>query len=207
VPTPSFAVVSTPEEAAAVELPLPLFAKPVAEGSSKGITAKSVATTRAALVEVCTELLARYRQPVLVEQYLRGREFTVGILGKGARARALATLEVMLLEGADAGVYSYRNKTEWQGLVDYGLLDAGPLRTEVEAVAVAAWRCMGCRDAGRVDVRLDDAGRAQLLEVNPLAGLTPGYSDLPIMAERSGMSYVSLIGEILHSTLARLDAA
>jgi D-alanine-D-alanine ligase len=207
VPTPSFAVVSTPEEAAAVELPLPLFVKPVAEGSSKGITAKSLVTSRAALVEVCAELLVRYRQPVLVEEYLRGREFTVGILGTGTQARALATLEVVLLEGADAGVYSYRNKTEWQGLVDYGLLDAGPLRTEVEAVAVAAWRCLGCRDAGRVDVRLDDAGRPQLLEVNPLAGLMPGYSDLPIMAERSGMSYVSLIAEILRSASARLDAA
>jgi D-alanine-D-alanine ligase len=66
---------------------------------------------------------------------------------------------------------------------------------------------LGCRDAGRVDVRLDDAGRPQLLEVNPLAGLMPGYSDLPIMAERSGMSYVSLIAEILRSASARLDAA
>jgi D-alanine-D-alanine ligase len=188
-------------------LPLPLFAKPVAEGSSKGITAKSLVRSRAALVTVCTELLERYRQPVLVEEYLSGREFTVGILGTGTGARALATLEVMLLEKADAGVYSYRNKTEWQGLVDYSLLEAGALRAEVEAVALAAWRCLGCRDAGRVDVRLDGLGRAQMLEVNPLAGLTPGYSDLPLMAERCGMSYDALIAEILRSTLARLDAA
>jgi len=80
------------------------------------------------------------------------------------------------------------------------------LRAEVEAVALATWRCLGCRDAGRVDVRLDGAGRPQMLEVNPLAGLTPGYSDLPIMAELSGMSYEALIGEILSSALARLDA-
>jgi D-alanine-D-alanine ligase len=151
-------------------------------------------------------LLVLSRLPVLGVDSRRGREFRVGTLVRGARAGALATLEVMLLDGADAGVYSYRNKTQWQGLVDYGLLGAGPLRTEVEAVAVAAWRCLGCRDAGRVDVRLDDAGRPQLLEVNPLAGLAPGYSDLPIMAERSGMSYTSLIAEILRSTMTRIDA-
>jgi D-alanine-D-alanine ligase len=81
------------------------------------------------------------------------------------------------------------------------------LRTEVEAVALAAWRCLGCRDAGRVDVRLDARGRPQMLEVNPLAGLTPGYSDLPIMAEMSGMSFRTLIGEILRSTAERLDGS
>ena len=206
VPTPSFTLVSTVAEAKAVTLPLPLFAKPVAEGSSKGVTAKSLVRSPAALVEICTELLERYRQPVLVEEFLSGREFTVGILGTGDAARALATLEVVLLEGADAGAYSYRNKTEWQKLVEYRLLEAGRLRAEVEAVALATWRCLGCRDAGRVDVRLDGAGQPQMLEVNPLAGLTPGYSDLPIMAELSGMSYGALIGEILGSTLARLDA-
>ncbi|HUQ52129.1 MAG TPA: D-alanine--D-alanine ligase [Gammaproteobacteria bacterium] len=207
VPTPGFVLVSTPAEATAVSLPLPLFAKPVAEGSSKGITAKSLVRSRGALIDICTELLERYRQPVLVEEYLSGREFTVGILGTGGSARALATLEVVLLEKADAGVYSYRNKTQWQGLVDYALLEPGALRSEVEAVALATWRCLGCRDAGRVDVRLDGAGTAQMLEVNPLAGLTPGYSDLPLMAARCGMSYDALIAEILRCTAARLDAA
>jgi D-alanine-D-alanine ligase len=206
IPTPGFAVVGRPEEAAAVTLPLPLFAKPVAEGSSKGVTAHSLVTSRAALVAVCAELLERYRQPVLVEEFLPGREFTVGILGTGAAARALATLEVMLLERADSGVYSYRNKTQWEGLVDYRLLETGPLREEVEGVALATWRCLGCRDAGRVDVRLDADGRAQMLEVNPLAGLMPGYSDLPLMAERVGLSYRALIGEIVRSALERRDA-
>jgi D-alanine-D-alanine ligase len=207
VPTPSFVLVATPEEAAAVTLPLPLFVKPVAEGSSKGVTARSLVKTRAALVEMCAELLQRYRQPVLVEEFLSGREFTVGILGAGATARAIATLEVMLRDGADAAGYSYRNKTEWQNLVDYRLLAAGSLREEVEGVALATWRCLGCRDAGRVDVRLDGAGRAQMLEVNPLAGLSPGYSDLPIMAELAGIDYRTLIGEILKCAQARLDAS
>jgi D-alanine-D-alanine ligase len=205
VPTPSFVLVSTPEEAAAVTLPMPLFAKPVAEGSSKGVTSKSLVKSRAALVEVCTALLRDYRQPVLVEEYLSGREFTVGVLGTGRDARALATLEVKLRAEATDGSYSYRNKTQWRDFVEYGLLEAGDLRREVEGVALATWRCLGCRDAGRVDVRLDGDGRAQMIEVNPLAGLTPGYSDLPMMAEQTGLDFTMLIAEILRSTLARID--
>jgi D-alanine-D-alanine ligase len=206
VPTPDFALVTKPEDAAAIDLPLPLFVKPVAEGTSKGVTEKSLVRTRAELLAACTDLLAEYRQPVLVEEYLSGREFTVGVLGTGADARALATLEVALREGADAGVYSYRNKAHWRQLVEYRLLAPGPLRREVEDVALATWRCLGCRDAGRVDVRLDGAGRPQMLEVNPLAGLTPDHSDLPIMAQLSGMDYRTLIGEILRCTATRLAA-
>jgi D-alanine-D-alanine ligase len=207
VPTPKFEIVTSAGEAAAVALPLPLFAKPVGEGSSKGVTGRSLVESRTALVEICAELLEKYRQPVIVEEYLSGREFTVGVLGTGKDARALGTLEVVLLEGADAGVYSYRNKTQWENIVKYGLLEPSPLRSEVEEVALAAWRCLGCRDAGRVDVRLDGAGRPQMLEVNPLAGLAPGYSDLPNMAEMAGMSYRAMIGEIVRCASARCDAA
>ena len=204
VPTPDFALVTSAAEAAAVTLPPPLFAKPVAEGTSKGVTAKSLVTSREALVETCKELLAEYRQPVLVEAFLPGREFTVGVLGTGPDARAIATLEVVLRDGADEGVYSYRNKAQWQKLVDYRLLEAGKLRADVEEVALATWRCLGCRDAGRVDVRLDGLGRPQMLEVNPLAGLTPEHSDLPFMAALAGMDYPTLIGEIVRHAAARL---
>jgi D-alanine-D-alanine ligase len=206
VPTPDFELVTTVAESAAVILPLPLFVKPVAEGTSKGVTSKSLVTSREALVDVCADLLQAYKQPVIVERFLSGREFTVGVLGTGAGAQALATLEVVLLEGADHKVYSFRNKAQWRDLVEYRLLEPGPLRREVESVAVAAWRALGCRDAGRVDVRLDDAGRAQLIEVNPLAGLTPGHSDLPIMAALRGMEYRTLIAEILRCTESRLAA-
>jgi D-alanine-D-alanine ligase len=171
------------------------------------VSGKSLVTSKPKLVEICVELLEQYRQPVIVEEFLSGREFTVGMLGSGDEARALGTLEVVLLEGADAGVYSYRNKTQWENIVKYGLLEPSPLRREVEGVALATWRCLGCRDAGRVDVRLDSAGRPQMLEVNPLAGLAPGYSDLPNMAEMAGMSYRALIGEIVRCASARVDAS
>lgn len=206
VPTPDFALVSSPDEAAAVVLELPLFVKPVAEGTSKGITAASLVRSRAELVSACATLLRDYRQPVLVERFLSGREFTVGILGTGAGARALATLEVRLRDSADHGVYSYRNKAHWRELVDYRLLEPGVLRDDVERVALAAWRCLGCRDAGRVDVRLDEHGTPQMLEVNPLAGLTPGHSDLPIMAALAGIEYRSLIGAIVECARERTGA-
>ena len=80
------------------------------------------------------------------------------------------------------------------------------LRREVEEVALATWKCLGCRDAGRVDVRLDGAGNPQMLEVNPLAGLTPEHSDLPIMAALVGLDFETLIGEILRCTATRLAA-
>src|SRR5690606_29019961 len=203
VPTPDFALVATDDEAAAITLPLPLFVKPVAEGTSKGITAASLVRSRGELRSVCAELLREHRQPVLVERFLPGRELTVGMLGTGAAARALATLEVRLRDGADEGVYSYRNKAHWRELVEYRLLEPGALRAEVERVALAAWSCLGCRDAGRVDVRLDEHGSPQMLEINPLAGLMPGHSDLPIMAELAGIDYRSLIGAIVECATER----
>jgi D-alanine-D-alanine ligase len=112
----------------------------------------------------------------------------------------------VLRAGADAAVYSYRNKAQWRELVDYKLLAAGALREDVEEVALATWKCLGCRDAGRVDVRLDAGGSPQMLEVNPLAGLTPEHSDLPIMASLQGIDYQTLIGEILRCTATRLAA-
>ena len=204
IPTPDFVLVESVAQAHAVDLPLPLFVKPVAEGTSKGIDAASLVTERAALVPRCAALLAAYGQPVLVERFLPGREFTVGLLGTGASARALATLEVVLRGTADANVYSYRNKAHWQEHVEYRLLEAGALRDEVEALALATWRCLDCRDAGRVDVRLDETGKPQLIEVNPLAGLMPGHSDLPIMADLMGLGYEQLIGAILECAIERL---
>jgi len=146
-------------------------------------------------------------QPVLVERFLPGREFTVGIIGTGRKAKALATMEIVLLDNADSEVYSYRNKEECDDLVQYHLLAAGKLRSDIEALAVKSWRALGCRDAGRIDVRLDDHGQVHFLEVNPLAGIHPQHSDLPIMATKIGVKYDVLIGRIMASALQRLKPA
>ncbi|MEX2126459.1 MAG: hypothetical protein WD795_21370 [Woeseia sp.] len=203
VATPDFVVVNDAGSVRHIKLPFPLFAKPVAEGTGKGVGTESKINNAAQLQTVCRQLLKEHRQPVLVERFLPGREFTVGIIGTGRKSSAIGTLEIALLPGADAEVYSYRNKEFCEELVEYRLLEEGKLRSRVEAMALRAWRALGCRDAGRIDVRLDDAGVANFIEVNPLAGLHPEHSDLPIMAAKIGMDYVSLIGGIMNSAKAR----
>jgi D-alanine-D-alanine ligase len=206
IATPNFAMVHRPSDAEAVDLPYPLFAKPVAEGTSKGITAASKIADRAALRQVCGNLLDQFRQPVLVETFLAGREFTVGITGTGAEAQALATLEINLLSGAEAEIYSYANKEKCEELVRYVLVrpNEDPLVGEVDAMALAAWRALGCRDGGRVDIRCDGEGRPHFLEVNPLPGLHPQHSDLPILCTHVGISYVDLIDRIVRSARRRI---
>ncbi len=203
IATPDYAVVLDRSGIKNVNLPYPLFVKPVAEGTSKGITAHSKVTDAAQLKRVCEQLLKAYRQPVLVERFLPGREFTVGILNSGKQARALATLEIELLAGADSEVYSYRNKEECEDLVRYSLLPAGKLRREIESLCLRAWQALACRDAGRIDVRMDDKGQVHFIEVNPLAGIHPEHSDLPIMATMAGMDYVTLIETIVNSAVRR----
>ena len=203
IPTPDFAIVETPEEIARVELPYPLFAKPVAEGTGKGITAASKIENRTELARVCEKLLAGFRQPVLVETFLPGREFTVGIIGTGREAFVPAVMEVHLTEKAEKEVYSYANKEDWHGRIEYRLADDAPARAASET-ALAAWRGLGCRDGGRVDLRSDANGTPNFIEVNPLAGLRPEHSDLPILCGLAGMPYQDLIAGIMHSAQKRI---
>ncbi len=204
VPTPEFALVETEADIARVALPYPLFAKPVAEGTSKGISAASRCAGAKQLAERCRELLTRYRQPVLVETFLPGREFTVGITGTGERAEAVGAMEVQLGADAEQGVYSYANKEQWEGRVSYRLADDAAGRAAAEA-ALKVWRALGCRDAGRVDLREAEDGRVNFIEINPLAGLRPGYSDLPIMWQMAGRQYGDLIRRIVDSAALRID--
>jgi D-alanine-D-alanine ligase len=206
VPTAAFSVVESAAAADQVELPLPLFAKPVAEGTGKGVSPASKITDRAALRPVCEDLLARFKQPVLVETYLPGREFTVGLIGTGENARALGTLEIILLGGAEPDAYSYVNKERCEELVEYRLVHAHADEQvrAAERVALHAWRALDCRDAGRVDLRCDAGGRPNFIEVNPLSGLHPSHSDLPMLCTAIGIKYEALIGEIIESAAKRV---
>ena len=206
VPTPDFCIVEKPSDADDVRLSIPCFVKPVAEGTGKGVTQKSVVRKREDLRPLCDELLIRFKQPVLVESYLPGREFTVGILGTATDAQALGTMEVILLPEAEKEVYSYINKEKCEELVQYVLRDGAtdPLIQNAEEVSLAAWRVLGCRDAGRVDIRCDDSGNPQFIEVNPLAGLHPEHSDLPILCNMLGFPYTRLIERIVQSASERV---
>lgn len=203
VPTPDFAVVEAEGDIDRIALPYPLFAKPIAEGTGKGVSPASRIADRRQLRPVCRDLLKRFDQPVLVETFLPGREFTVGVLGTGERAEAVGALEVILKDNAEPGVYSYRNKEECEERVIYRLAHDAAAR-EAAAVALAAWRALGCRDAGRVDLRADAMGRMNFIEVNPLAGLHPTHSDLPILWRQAGGAYDDLVRRILESAAARV---
>jgi len=207
VATPRFRVVETVADAVAGDLRFPLFAKPIAEGTGKGVDARSRIDSPSSLTTVCRDLLARFHQPVLVEEYLPGREVTVGILGTGADARVLGTLEVSIHAGAPATDYSYEVKELSEELVDYLPMERGLLRDEVEALALAAYRALQCRDMGRVDIRLDPAGRPAFIELNPLPGLHPTHSDLPMIGTAEGLPYPALLGAIVDSAVARLGLA
>jgi D-alanine-D-alanine ligase len=202
--TAHFHVAADLADLRACTLGYPLFAKPLAEGTGKGISERSRIDTPAQLAEACKALLDRFAQPVLVEEFLPGREFTVGILGNGASARVLGTLEIALCERPEGGIYSYDTKERCEQLVRYTPAPAGALRASVEHLALQAYRTLECRDAARADIRLDRAGQPAFLEINPLPGLHPTHSDLPMIATQEGMTYRELIGSIVHSALVRL---
>lgn len=208
LPTPDFREVHEAADIAAVDLPFPLFCKPLAEGTGKGVDGASLVRSPGDLRATCERLLARFRQPVLVEAYLPGRELTTGITGTGAAARVVGTMEVILGERAEPGAYTYANKELWEDRVQYRLVTAqDPVVAKAEAVALAAWRLLGCRDGGRLDLRCDAAGDPQLMELNPLAGLHPGHSDLPIICRMAGLPYDELIRRIVDSAAARVAPA
>jgi len=203
--TPRFTLVRTRTDAMVVELEPPLFAKPVAEGTGKGVSPLSKVNSLEELEKICDELLQRFKQPVLVEEYLPGREFTVGIVGTGSDARVIGTLEIVLHPEAEAEVYSYANKEHSEELVRYDLAHpSDPVIAKTEEMALQVWRILGCRDAGRVDARCDAKGRPQFIEVNPLAGLHPSHSDLPMACTAVGMPYHELIRRIVESASRRI---
>lgn len=202
VPTADFRIVNSVEEVDAIDLPFPLFVKPVAEGSSKGVSDKSLVKDRWELRDICAHVLKTFHQPALVETFLPGREFTVGILGSGPQCRVLGVMEVLATARGDACAYTYANKQEWRERALYEL--AGDDRAAQAAeVARAAWQALGCLDAGRIDVRLDAQGQPRFIEVNPLAGLNPESSDLPILCGKIGLGYDELIASIMDSAMAR----
>jgi D-alanine-D-alanine ligase len=202
VATAAFAVIESEADIAEVTLDFPLFLKPVAEGSGKGVGERSKVDNHAELASVAQDLLARFRQAVLVEEFLPGREFTVGITGTGADAHVLGVSEIVPNENFIGHGYGFENKESWEDKLQV-LRATDDAARAAGAVALAAWRALRCRDGGRADVRQDRHGQPRFIEVNPLAGIRPGYSDLCFIAEFEGLTYQQLIGKFLDAFLAR----
>jgi D-alanine-D-alanine ligase len=216
IPTPRFALVEKIEDlrSAVEKLQLPLFVKPLHEGSSKGITDGNLCFDESQLFSQTEFLLESYDQPVLVEEYLPGKEFTCGVLGNGDRATVLPLVGMnfdTLPEGA-LPIYSFDAKFVWdrpENPLDIFQCPAritSELQASIERVTLDAFRVLGCKDWARIDVRLDAAGMPNVLEVNPLPGILPDPADnscLPKAARAAGIGYDELIQSCLKYAAAR----
>jgi D-alanine-D-alanine ligase len=202
VPTAPFLVMEAGSEDISAWNEFPAFVKPIAEGTGKGCELASKVMTKAELVNAARGLIHRFRQAALVEAFLPGREFTVGIVGNGSQARVVGIMEILLKPDADAGVYTMRNKEQSEELCQYVEAE-GPLAQLVAERGLAAFKALGCRDSCRLDFRCDASGSPVFMEANPIAGLHPTHSDLPILSGLNGISYDQLIGLILEAALDR----
>ncbi len=205
LPTAKFTVIENMEQLADIRIKYPLFAKPLAEGTGKGIDQNSHIDSPKQLETACQRLLAEYSQPVLVEEFLSGREFTVGVLGNGPDARVLGTMEIEVLAQETNAIYSFINKEECETRIRYSRLSDSEmqLKGQIEKLALDCYLRLGCRDASRIDIRCDGNGKPYFIEVNPLAGMHPTHSDLPMIATNEGMAYKDLVGEILKNAFER----
>ncbi len=203
--TPNFFTMSTGKERLPKDLRFPLIVKPIAEGSSKGVHATSVVENEAELRDAAQKMIAKYAQPALVEDYIGGREFTVGMLGE-RRPKVLPLMEVVFLDTSETRpVYSFEFKQDWSSKIRYDVpaaLEASQLKG-LERAARECFIALGCRDVARVDFRMDETGKFYFLECNPLPGLTPGWSDLVLISKAAGIEYNALIAEILSGAIRR----
>jgi len=202
VPVSPGMLITSTKDVERCNLEYPLFCKPVSEGTGKGITEKSILKNLSELEEITGYLLERFHQPVLVEEYLPGREFTIGILGSGNDAEVIGGMEIIC---RDKLPYSVEYKENYKLMCKYIPLDNSTLAEESKEVALNAWKAIGGLDGGRVDVKADRKGKICFMEVNPLAGLHPIDSDLPILARFSGIEYDVLIKRIIESALKRYN--
>jgi len=188
--------------------PLPAFAKPAHEGSSKGIRMTSRLKSTPQIVEAVTALLEQYRQPVMVEEFIDGDEVTVGLVGNSPPS-VVGIMRVLPRAKTDHFVYSLEVKRDWESLLTYecpARLARGVIQ-DIADSSLRAFEALGCRDFARMDFRISPDGIPYFLEVNPLPGLNPKSGYLPIMAGKVGLTYENLIAAVLDASLQRLGLA
>jgi D-alanine-D-alanine ligase len=201
--TPKFVVIEDINDIEDINFAPPYFIKPIAEGTSKGIDYTSIINYRDDLFTHVNLMLEKYKQPVLIEELMIGREFTVGIIGTGKQAKAIGTIEIIVDKSKIAEGYSYEAKQKYLETVRYVRVEED-IALRCQELAIKAWRALGGRDCGRIDIMLDSNDEPNFIEANPLAGLNPVHSDLPILAKLYGYSYENLINMIVESASKRI---
>lgn len=207
--TPKYILISPEKTKISLNLKYPVIVKPNAEGSSKGISDKSIVKSAKELRALVNKNLNLYRSSMLAEEYIEGREFTVGIIGNGKDTKVLPPMEIIYKKETQENfhVYSYNVKQNYKEYIDYKCPASLTEEQEKEMIDMSAkiYDILGCRDFSRIDYRMSEDGKIYFIEINPLPGLAPGYSDYPMLAEKSGIEYTVLVNSILQAALSRLS--
>ena len=207
IPTPKYRLYTPGESIRTAGLKFPVIVKPNAEGSSKGIADVCIAKNSAELKSLVQKNFALYGGDVLAEEFLSGREFTVGLVGNGETLRVFPPMEIVYHKSPIEGynVYNYTVKQEYQSYVTYQCPAEIPQKMEQELIRLSKkiFQALNCRDFARIDFRADDSGKLYFIEINPLPGLAPHYSDYPMLAEFCGVSHENLVCEVLKAGASR----
>jgi D-alanine-D-alanine ligase len=184
-------------------LTLPLIAKPVCEGSSKGIRSKCLIDRAEDVGSVVASLWNDYKQAVLLEEFIAGEEVTVGVLGNDP-PQVIGCMRVVPKQATERFIYSLEVKRDWEARVRYEIPPVLPRETlaAIESAALSAYEVLGCRDVARIDFRVRD-GIPYFIEANPLPGLNPDTGDLLLICKAMGVSHQQLIASIINEAMAR----
>ena len=202
--TPKYNIIEKDMRSSGNAIPFPVIVKPVAEGSGRGISDVSVVSNPEDLPGILKNNIDLFKQNMLVEEYIPGREFTVAILGNGDDIFVFTPMEVAFNDASNT-LYSYEVKKNYEKYVKYICPPdiSSDVAADIKKTAEEIYRIIGCRDYARIDFRLSPDGLIYFLEVNPLPGLTPGYSDYPMIAGFCGIDYNTIVQRILETALAR----
>jgi D-alanine-D-alanine ligase len=204
--TPKYKIISYEHPKPINSFPLPAIVKPNAEGSSKGISDIAIVTEIDELNTLVLKNISVYKQDMLIEEYVEGREFTVALLGNGDGLHVFPPMEIVYLNRDNKfNIYSYSVKQNYKDIIKYECPASIDRKIEQEMINTAKriFNILGCKDLARIDFRLSNDGKLYFIEINPLPGLAPGYSDFPMIAEFNGVEYGKLVRGILGSALKR----
>lgn len=208
IPNAKFIIAFTPDDAKNCKLKFPLVVKPICEGSSKGIFSSSFVNNQKELNDEVERVIVEYNQPALIEQFLSGREFTVAIIGNGNEAEVLPIVEINYKDFPEDFIPLYSYEAKWILDTKENPLEVfscpakveSSLESKIKQIVLKTFNVLRCKDWGRIDVRLDDDGIPNIIEVNPLPGILPDPKDnscFPKAARTSGLSYNEMINKVL----------
>ncbi len=208
IPNAKFLIAFTPDDAKNIKLKFPLVVKPICEGSSKGIFSSSFVRNQKELDDEVERVVVEYSQPALIEQFLPGREFTVAVIGNGAEAEILPIVEINYKDFPEDFIPLYSYEAKWILDTKENPLDIfscpakinSSLENKIKQTALRTFNVLRCKDWGRIDLRLDEDGMPNIIEVNPLPGILPDPKDnscFPKAARTSGLGYNDMINKVL----------